>query len=64
VSTLLGFAAGAVFLGRGLAAYIPAWRRVTPEQPFARLDQIAYGPLCLALGAGFLLLSAGRMTSS
>jgi Protein of unknown function (DUF3995) len=49
--TLGGFALTAVFLGRGVAAYVPAWRRLTPEQPFARLDQQVYGPLCLVIGA-------------
>ena len=50
----------AVFLGRGLAGYTSAWRRRFSEQPFARLDRLAYSPLCLALGAGFLaILIAG-----
>lgn len=39
-----------VFVARGAAAYLPAWRRLTPEQPFARLDQSVYGPLCLIIG--------------
>ncbi|SFM06914.1 DUF3995 domain-containing protein [Shimia aestuarii] len=43
--------AAAVFLGRGVAAYLPGWRRLTPEEPFATLDRRVYGPLCLALGA-------------
>ncbi len=51
-----------VFLGRGAASYLPAWRRIVPEQPFATLDRRAYGPLCLALGAGFLILTYGALT--
>ncbi|MEZ5912720.1 MAG: DUF3995 domain-containing protein [Paracoccaceae bacterium] len=46
--------AAAVFLVRGLAAWLPAWRRLLPVEPFATLDRRAYGPLCLAIGAGFL----------
>lgn len=46
----------AAFVGRGFAGYLPAWRRLTPEQPFARLDRMLYAPLCLALGLGITLL--------
>ena len=52
-------AASAVFLGRGVAPWIPAWRRLTPQQPFARLDRRLYGPLCLLIGAGLLLIVFG-----
>jgi hypothetical protein len=47
-------AAAAVFLLRGVATYTPGWRGIVPEQPFARLDQRIYGPLCLVIGAGLL----------
>jgi len=40
-----------VFSFRGLAAYIPHWRAMAPEQPFARLDQTRYGPLCIVIAA-------------
>lgn len=43
-----------VFVARGFAAYVPQWRAMVPEQPFARLDQTVYGPLCLLI-AGLLL---------
>jgi hypothetical protein len=46
-----GFVLAAGFLFRGAMAYVPAWRRLTPEQPFARLDTLIYGPLCLGIGA-------------
>jgi hypothetical protein len=50
----------AVFLGRGLAGYTSARRRRFPEQPFATYDRLAYSPLCLMLGAGYLtILVAG-----
>ena len=32
---LAGLAVALVFLGRGVAGFTPAWRRLTPEQPFA-----------------------------
>ena len=45
-----------VFAVRGIAGYTAAWRRLTPVQPFARLDRLFYSPLCLLLGAGFFTL--------
>jgi len=45
-----------VFLGRGIAGFTPAWRRLTPEMPFARYDVRYYSPLCLAIAAGFIVL--------
>ena len=50
--------AALVFLGRGIAGFTPAWRRLTPELPFARLDRLYYSPLCLFLGAAFLILAS------
>ncbi len=60
-----GLVAGAVmlsliFLARGTAGYLPAWRRLTPEEPFATNDRRYFSPLCLALGAGFLVLAYER----
>jgi Protein of unknown function (DUF3995) len=45
-----------VFIARGVAGYLPFWRRRLPAQPFARLDMFLYSPLCLFLGLGLLLL--------
>ena len=47
----------ALFLTRGVAGYVPAWRRLYPVQPFARLDRTLYSPLCLVPGTGFLALT-------
>lgn len=44
---------GTVFVARGVAAFTPVWRKLTPVEPFATLDRKYYGPLCLALGLGF-----------
>ncbi len=52
-----GWLIAAVFLARGMVTYLPAWRRTMSEQPFARLDQTAFGPLCLALGVAFLVFT-------
>lgn len=52
--------AALVFLGRGIAGFTPAWRRLTPEQPFARLDVRYYSPLCLLIGLALLLLALKR----
>ncbi|KAE9631071.1 DUF3995 domain-containing protein [Parasedimentitalea maritima] len=40
-----------VFSARGLVAYMSFWRELVPEQPFARLDQRIYAPLCLLIAA-------------
>ncbi|MEC9342428.1 MAG: DUF3995 domain-containing protein [Pseudomonadota bacterium] len=45
-----------VFLGRGIAGYTPVFRAHFPEEPFASLDRRYYSPLCLAIGALFVLL--------
>ena len=63
-----GLVAGAVlmslvFLGRGIAGYLPAWRRLTPQEPFATNDRRYFSPLCLALGSGFLFLAFERALS-
>lgn len=52
-----GACAAVVFIGRGLAGFSPGWRRLTPEMPFARNDVRYFSPLCLLVGAGFVLLS-------
>jgi len=49
-------AAAAIFILRGLAAYVPAARRLSPEEPFATLDRRFYAPLCLILGIAFGVL--------
>lgn len=54
--TLGTLGAAMVFLGRGVAGFTPAWRKLTPEQPFATLDVRYYSPLCLAIGAGLVVL--------
>jgi hypothetical protein len=46
----LGLWAAAAVLGlRGVAAWLPGWRRLTPVQPFATYDRRLYGPFCLIL---------------
>jgi Protein of unknown function (DUF3995) len=50
-------AVAAVFLGRGVTGYLPAWRRRHSAQPFATYDRLFYSPLCLVLGAGFAALA-------
>ena len=63
---LISFAtlcAALVFFGRGVAGFTPAWRRLTPEQPFATLDVRYYSPLCLAIGAGLAILALQGLTA-
>ena len=45
-----------VFLGRGLAGYHPAWRDTHRLEPFAHYDRFFYSPLCLILGAAYMVL--------
>lgn len=52
---------GLVLIVRGLLGFTAPWRRLTPEQPFARLDRRFYSPLCLLLGAGFLVLASSGL---
>lgn len=52
-----------VFFARGIAGFTPAWRRRTPEMPFARLDRQYYSPLCLIIGTGFAYLAIKGFTS-
>jgi len=69
VMTLLGAAsplrsliligAGTVLILRGVLSWVPFWRRMTPQQPFASLDQYVYGPLCILLGAGLMIVGFG-----
>ena len=49
-------AAGSLLL-RGAMPWMRAWRRVALQEPFARLDRALYGPLCLVMAGGFLLLA-------
>jgi len=63
LSGIFALGAAAVFLGRGIAGYTPAWRRLTPEMPFARYDVRYYSPLCLAIGAAFLIIASRGLLS-
>ena len=45
-----------IFILRGVASYSHVFRKSNCEEPFATLDQRFYGPLCLVLGTGYLLL--------
>ena len=53
---LAGAAIATVFVARGIAGYVPAWRRMHSAEPFATLDRRIYAPLCFALGAGFIII--------
>ncbi len=54
---------GLVFIGRGVAGFTPWWRRLAPEQPFARLDRLYYSPLCLLIGLGFAVLAISEFSA-
>ena len=54
--TTAGALVAIVFAGRGIAAYLPAWRRAFSQEPFATLDRSWYGPFCLLLAAAFAVM--------
>ncbi|KAB2915867.1 MAG: DUF3995 domain-containing protein [Hyphomicrobiaceae bacterium] len=56
LTILAGTGIVAIFVARGVAGYLPAWRRLHSAEPFATLDRRYYAPLCLLLGAGYLTL--------
>ncbi len=59
--TATGVALAAVFLGRGALGYTAGWRAQFPLEPFASNDRRVYSPLCLIVGAGFLILVIMRL---
>jgi hypothetical protein len=61
-STVLALVAACIFLGRGIAGFIPTWRVRFSQQPFATFDRFYYSPFCLAAAAIFLLLVLGRQS--
>lgn len=54
--TMIGILTAFVFAGRGIAGYLPAWRRRFPLEPFATFDQYSFAPLWLALATGYASL--------
>ena len=61
VRTGLGVLLAAIFLGRGVLGYTDWWRARHPVEPFATLDRRNYSPLCLWVGAGFLIMVVLRL---
>ena len=61
--TLAGFVLFSVFALRGTAAYLPAWRNIFSQEPFARYDQLYYAPFCLCVALVFALLLFERLKS-
>ena len=59
--TLVGVRLAAVFLGRGAIGTTEGWRARISVEPFATRDRKNYSPLCLALGAGYLILVIMRL---
>ena len=51
-----------VFQVRALAAYAAPWKRLSPEQPFRRLDETLYGPICIGVGLGFMAIFGESLT--
>jgi len=59
--TATGVALAAVFLGRGVVGYTEGWRARFSLEPFVTNDRRVYSPLCLVVGAGFLILVIMRL---
>ena len=49
---------GGVFVGRGLAGFVPRWRELFSDEPFATRDRRYYSPLCIVLGLGYAALGS------
>lgn len=50
-----------VFQIRAVAAFTPLMKRATPEQPFRKMDETYYAPLCILLGIVFMVLAGQAM---
>lgn len=59
--TLLALPVAALFLARGSIGYTRWWIERTPEPGFRINDRRVYSPLCLVVGAGFLILVVLRL---
>jgi hypothetical protein len=59
--TVAGAVLAMAFLARGVLGYTAGWRARHPVEPFATLDRKNYSPLCLWIGAGFLILVGMRL---
>jgi uncharacterized membrane protein len=57
IVALLALLCAAGFMARGIIGFTAGWRARYPQQPFAALDREYFSPLCLALGAAFMLLA-------
>ena len=62
LAALGNWALAAVFLLRGIAGFTPWMARRHSAEPFATYNCKYYSPLCLALGAGFLILALNGET--
>ncbi len=51
-----GLGATAVFGFRGIFGVMPAFEKLTPEQPFLSLNRRFYSPLCALIGFAFGML--------
>ncbi|WP_457586480.1 DUF3995 domain-containing protein [Ensifer canadensis] len=47
-----------IFFARGILPFTPIFRSRHPQEPFATLDRRFYGPLCLLIGAAYVLVLA------
>ncbi len=59
VKTVVLFGLMGIFTVRGLLSYISCGPLKNRMEPFATLDRRYFAPLCLLLGAGFLILFWG-----
>lgn len=54
----------AIFILRGLLGFFLNWRGIEQTEPFATYDYLYYSPLCILIGAGFLILAFHRTSTS
>ena len=59
--SITGVVLAAVFLGRGALGYSAAFQSRYSLEPFVTNNRRVYSPLCLIVGAGFLILVIMRL---
>lgn len=59
--TIMGLGLALLFLARGALGYTAWWAAQFPEPNFRLNDARVYSPLCLFLGAGFVVLAGMRL---
>lgn len=61
ILSALAVPAAGLFLARGGLAFTRPWQHAHPEPAFASSDRRVYGPVCLVIGCGLVVLILMRL---